>query len=139
MQGSDLRVLESFYRQLSDVADSVATSPAHVADEQTAELFHVLSSRTERLAADSRNLRDYALQIRSMYQGKIDVRQNKVMTVLTIVSTIFMPLTLLTSWYGMNFEYMPELHNRYAYYVMIAVAVGVATVEVLWFKKKGWF
>ena len=80
MQGSDLRVLESFYRQLSDVADSMATSPAHVADEQTAELFHVLSSRTERLAADSRNLRDYALQIRSMYQGKIDVRQNKVMT-----------------------------------------------------------
>ncbi len=139
MQGSDLRVLESFYRQLSDVADSVATSPAHVADEQTAELFHVLSSRTERLAADSRNLRDYALQIRSMYQGKIDVRQNKVMTVLTIASTIFMPLTLLTSWYGMNFEYMPELHDHYAYYVVIAIAVGMATGEVIWFKKKGWF
>ena len=136
---SDLRVLESFYRQLSDVADSVATSPARVTDEQTTELFRVLSSRTERLAADSRNLRDYALQIRSMYQGKIDVRQNKVMTVLTIVSTIFMPLTLLTSWYGMNFEYMPELHNRYAYYVMIAIAVGMATGEVIWFKRKRWF
>ena len=136
---SDLRVLESFYRQLSDVADAVATSPARVTSEQTTELFRVLSSRTERLAGDARNLRDYALQIRSMYQGKIDVRQNKVMTVLTIVSTIFMPLTLLTSWYGMNFEYMPELHNPYSYYVVIAVAVIVATGEVLWFKRKRWF
>ena len=136
---SDLRVLESFYRQLSDVADSVATSPARVTSEQTTELFRVLSSRTERLAADARNLRDYALQIRSMYQGKIDVRQNKLMSVLTIVSTIFMPLTLLTSWYGMNFEYMPELHNSYAYYAIIAVAVGIATGEVVWFKRKRWF
>ena len=136
---SDLRVLESFYRQLSDVADAVATSPAQVTSEQTTELFRVLSSRTERLAADARNLRDYALQIRSMYQGKIDVRQNKVMTVLTIVSTIFMPLTLLTSWYGMNFEYMPELHNHYAYYIVIGVAVAIATLEILWFKRKRWF
>lgn len=136
---SDLRVLESFYRQLSDVADSVATSPARVTSEQTSELFHVLSSRTDRLASDARNLRDYALQIRSMYQGKIDVRQNKVMTVLTIVSTIFMPLTLLTSWYGMNFEYMPELHNHYSYYMVIAVAVAVATAEIVWFKRKRWF
>ena len=135
---SDLRVLESFYRQLSDVADSVATSPARVTSEQTTELFRVLASRSERLAGDARNLRDYALQIRSMYQGKIDVRQNKVMTVLTIVSTIFMPLTLLTSWYGMNFEYMPELHNHYAYYVVIAVAVGIVTGEVVWFKHKRW-
>ena len=74
-----------------------------------------------------------------MYQGKIDVRQNKVMTVLTLVSTIFMPLTLLTSWYGMNFEYMPELHNHYSYYMVIAVAVAVATAEIVWFKRKRWF
>ena len=135
---SDLRVLESFYRQLSDVADAVATSPARVTSDQSTELFRVLASRTERLAADARNLRDYALQIRGMYQGKIDVRQNKLMGVLTIVSTIFMPLTLLTSWYGMNFEYMPELHNHYAYYVVIAVAVGIVTGEVVWFKHKRW-
>ena len=136
---SELRVLESFYRQLSDVADDIAVSPAHVTSEQTNELFRVLGARSERLAADSRNLRDYALQIRSMYQGKIDVRQNRVMTVLTIVTTIFMPLTLLTSWYGMNFENMPELHNPYAYYVLIGVAVLVVMFEVLLFRRKRWF
>ena len=132
---SELRVLESFYRQLSDVA----ISPARVASERTGELFRVLGARSERLAADARNLRDYALQIRSMYQGKIDVRQNRVMTVLTIVTTIFMPLTLLTSWYGMNFEYLPELRNPYAYYILIGVAVLVVTFEVLLFKRKRWF
>lgn len=136
---SQLHALESFYRQITDVADTVAVSPAEVASAPVQELFRELSARCERLAADARDLRDYALQIRNMYQSKIDVRQNKVMSVLTIVTSIIMPLTLLTGWYGMNFENMPELRDPNAYYLLIAIAAIVITVEVIVFKVKRWF
>ena len=58
-------------------------------------------------------LKDYSLQIKEMYQNKIDTHQNKIMTVLTVATTIFFPLSIITGWYGMNFTTMPELTWKY--------------------------
>jgi magnesium transporter len=65
-------------------------------------------------------------------------RMNEVMKVLTIIATIFIPLSFFAGLYGMNFDYMPELHVRWAY---PALLVGMATVAgaMLWyFRKNGW-
>ena len=55
------------------------------------------------------------VQIRELYQSLIAVQQNQVMSILTVVTTIFLPLTLIVGWYGMNFE-MPEYAWRYGYF-----------------------
>lgn len=60
-------------------------------------------------------LREYATQICSEYQAQVDIVQNRVMKLLTIVTTIFMPLSLIAGWYGMNFSNMPELQWTYGY------------------------
>ena len=60
------------------------------------------------------------------------------MTLLTLVTSIFLPLTLIAGWYGMNFKYMPELQMRYAYPVVIAVSVAIVIGCLVWFKKKKW-
>lgn len=66
-------------------------------------------------------------------------RINNVMNVLTIISSIFFPLSLLTGWFGMNFSYMPELEWKYSYFVFI-IAMAILTVWlILLFKKKKWF
>lgn len=88
---------------------------------------------------NAQNLREYSLQIRELYQTQIQMRQNKVMQLLTVVTTIFMPLTLLTGWYGMNFDRMPELHWEFGYAVVIGISVILVIVEIWYFKKKGWF
>lgn len=134
-----LHALIGFYRQLSDLADAIASTPSESLSRQSRELFTALSDRSDRLATDAQDMFDYALQIRDMYETKINLRQNKVMTLLTIVTTIFMPLTLITGWYGMNFDVMPELHYRYAYYVVTAVTASIVTIEVIVFKRKKWF
>lgn len=136
---TDLCVIEGFYKQLADMAEDIETSPASILSKESRELYSSLDNKASRLASDTHMLREYVLQIRSIYQEKIDVRQNNVISVLTIVTSIFMPLTLLTGWYGMNFENMPELHQPYAYFLMIILAVLTVTVEICAFKKKRWF
>ena len=136
---SRLHLLSGFYRQLGDLADNVATSPSDALPDAARELFRALAGRAGRLDADAQGLSLYALQIRDTYRADVELRQNKVMTLLTIVTTIFMPLTLITGWYGMNFDVMPELHFRYGYYVVGAVSVALVTVEIIVFKRRKWF
>ena len=84
------------------------------------------------------SLLDYTLQIRDTYMARLDVRQNRIMTVLTVVTTIFMPLTLLAGWYGMNFKYMPELNSVYGYPVVIIISILIVIFSLLFFKRKKW-
>ena len=84
-------------------------------------------------------LREYILQIREMYQSRVDEQQNKVITVLTLITAIFLPLTLIAGWYGMNFEYMPELHYKYGYAVVCIISAVVVITEIIIFKIKKFF
>lgn len=60
------------------------------------------------------------------------------MTVLTIVTTIFMPLTLIAGWYGMNFRYMPELDSEWGYPIAITVSLLIVVGSLVFFKLKKW-
>jgi len=61
-----------------------------------------------------------------------------VMKVLTIIATIFMPLTFLAGVYGMNFKYMPELEWRFGYFGILGIMIGVALLMIKYFKNKKW-
>ena len=71
-----------------------------------------------------------------MYQSQIASNQNQIMSWLTVVTTIFLPLSLLVGWYGMNFSNMPELRWKYGYAGMILLSVVIVAVEIWFFKKK---
>lgn len=94
----------------------------------------MVSDRADRLMNRTLHLIDYMSQIRDTYNQKVSEAQNKNMEFLTIVSTIFFPLTLITSWYGMNFENMPELENGYPH--VIALSLLVVVIIILVFKKR---
>jgi len=66
-------------------------------------------------------------------------RLNEVMKILTIISTIFIPLTFLAGVYGMNFRYMPELEWKWGYLAVIVVMVAIAALMVWFFRRKKWF
>jgi magnesium transporter len=82
---------------------------------------------------------------REMLSGMLDIylssvsnRLNSVMKVLTIIATIFMPLTFIAGIYGMNFKYMPELEWRWAYPAVWLIVVIIGTSMLIYFKKKKW-
>lgn len=72
------------------------------------------------------------------YLSVVSNRTNEVMKVLTIMSSIFIPLTFLAGIYGMNFDFMPEIHQRWSYPILLAVMVVVAALMVVYFWRKGW-
>ena len=74
----------------------------------------------------------------NMYLSVVSNRTNEVMKVLTIVASIFVPLTFMAGIYGMNFEFMPELHHRAGYPLLLVTMLGVAAGLILYFRHKGW-
>lgn len=74
-----------------------------------------------------------------LYHSSIGNTMNETMKVLTIISTIFMPLSFLAGLYGMNFEYMPELKMKYGYYGLIIIMIFVMTSMIVYFRKKKWW
>lgn len=134
----DLGVAQRFYRQVADAARDIAVDESFL-DRRERHLFSGLQNRATELLNDTKELRDYILQIRNGYQGHINVRQNNVMSILTIVTTIATPIALITGWYGMNFDNMSELHYQSAYGIVAIVVVAIVTLEVIYFKKKRWF
>ena len=80
------------------------------------------------------HLLEYATQVRDAYQSHVNAQQNKNMEFLTVISTIFFPLTHITGWYSMNFQNMPELKEGYP--GVIALSVIVVIVCIIFFKRK---
>ena len=83
-------------------------------------------------------LRDVLSGMLETYLSSVSNRMNEVMKVLTIIATIFIPLTFIAGVYGMNFKFMPELEWRGGYFVIVGVMVAMAVVMLIFFRKKKW-
>jgi magnesium transporter len=83
--------------------------------------------------------RDMTADIRDSYLSINSNRMNTIMTVLTVVTAIFIPLTFIVGIYGMNFSYMPELNWRYGYFVVMGVMAVIGIGMYYWFTRKVWF
>lgn len=134
----DLLDLNLHYGQLMDLGQELEENENSFFAEENLRYFRLFTARAVRLREVTGGLRDYTVQLRDLIQTRVDVKQNRIITLLTVVTTIFTPLTLLTGWYGMNFKYMPELNFRWSYPIVIALSLVIAVGSLLYFKKKKW-
>lgn len=125
-----------YYSQLMDIGHEIIENQENFFGKDDLRIFHMYADRVTRLASETQLLREYAMQVQEVYQSEIGIRQNDVMKMLTIVTTIFLPLTLIAGWYGMNFAYMPELEWQYGYPVILGVSVVIVVVSLWIFKRK---
>ena len=135
---SDLRELLVHYEQIIDLTQELEENENGFFREENLRYFHLFMNLMARRHDFASSLRDYTMQVRDLYNAQLEVKQNRIMTLLTVVTTIFMPLTLIAGWYGMNFRYMPELEWRAGYPIVIAVSVAVVMFCLIFFKKKKW-
>lgn len=98
------------------------------------DIYDDLVQQTEIIEAN----RELASDIRENFMTYNSLKSNNIMMTLTVISTIFLPLTFIVGWYGMNFKYMPELEWQYGYFLVVAIMLGIAFGMLWFFKKKGW-
>lgn len=91
-----------------------------------------------RISDQLENYRDIVFGMLDMYLSSVSNRMNDIMKVLTIISTVFIPLSFLTGFYGMNFIHMPEFSNPVAYPILIIIMILIAITMLIFFKRKNW-
>ena len=133
-----LMVLKRYYEQLSDIAEDICENENELIREKTMKFFRIFQSRVERLYQEVLNLRDYITQVREAYQAQVDINLNNIMKLFTVITAIFLPLTLIVGWYGMNLQ-MPEYGWRFGYPVIIGISAAVVAGVIICFKRKKWF
>lgn len=134
----DLLDLRLHYEQLIDLGQEFQENENEFFKPETLRYFHMFTERVIRLQDMVSGQRDYVAQLRDLLQAQLEVKQNTIMTVLTVITTIFLPLTLIAGWYGMNFHKMPELEWEYGYPVIILISIAIVAGCLIWFKKKKW-
>ena len=135
---SDIRELLVHYEQVIDMAQELEENENGFFHEENLRYIHLFINRMARQHDSAVSLRDHTMQVRDLYNAQLEVRQNRTMTLLTVITSIFLPLTLIAGWYGMNFRYMPELESHLGYPVVIAVSIAIVIVSLVFFKKKKW-
>ncbi len=123
---------------LREVISAMERSESGIITRKTHMYIRDLYDHTIQVIDTVESLRDIASGLLDTWLSAISNRMNEVMKVLTIIATIFIPLTFIAGVYGMNFEFMPELHYRWAYPAVLLVMVGVSVGMLIYFLKKKW-
>ena len=134
----DLMFLRKSIYPFRDVINKLTYYEIPLIDIKTRKYFRdVLDHITQNLDNVETYI-DMNMSLKDIYLNTQSNEMNKVMKILTIISTIFIPLTFIVGVYGMNFRNMPELDMRYGYLTTWIVMIGIVITLIYWFKKKNW-
>lgn len=134
----ELLKMKRYYEQLSLVTHELTENANNAINKDMLKKFFSVDRRIGYLLNSVLHLREYVTQVREAYQAQIDIEQNQIMRVFTVITAVFLPLTLIVGWYGMNLQ-MPEYTWRFGYFVVILLSIAVSVGSILFFKRKKWF
>jgi magnesium transporter len=123
---------------LREAVNAMERGESTLIDKRSRIYFRDLYDHTIQVMDVVESLRDIASGMLDTYLSSVSNRMNNVMKVLTIIATIFIPLTFIAGVYGMNFEHMPELHYTWAYPATLLVMLAVSIGMLIFFRRKRW-
>ena len=135
----DMLILRKSIWPLREVVSGLVKSESTLIKEDVLVYLRDVYDHVIQAIDTIETFRDMLSAMLDIYLSSTSNRMNEVMKVLTIIATIFIPMTFLAGIYGMNFKYMPELEWRYAYLVFWIVVLVVLIAMAAWFKRKKWF
>lgn len=134
----NLAMFRRHYEPFVDILEDLLENESGICSHQGVRYFRILKSRVHRLRMQVEGLSEYATHVREAYDAQVDIKQNRIMKYFTFMTSVFLPLTLIAGWYGMNFTTMPELTWKYGYLYVIAISLLSSFLCLYCFKKKRW-
>jgi magnesium transporter len=136
---SEIMWLKKVLGPQKDLIGTLNKKELRLIDDQLQKYFSDIYENAVKINETFDTFRELIGNLREAYQLSLASRANEIMRIFTALTTIFMPLTIITGIYGMNFDYMPELHTKYGYYSVLGFMLFVGVSMVLFFRKKDWF
>jgi magnesium transporter len=135
----ELTVLRRMVFPLRDIVRELLKMESPLLNESSEAFFRDLYDHVIHIIETADIYRESLNGLRELYLSQVSSRMNEIMKVLTIIATIFIPLTFIAGVYGMNFDVMPETKWEYGYFAVWGVMIAVFVAMVLYFKRKKWF
>lgn len=132
----ELNALSAYYMQLSDMGETIEQFILQSGSESERALISLFITRVEQLYNMTRYVKDNLSQVLTMKSEKLTEKQNQLINILTIVTSVFTPLTFITGWFGMNFEHMDILHEPWGYTSCIIFCVALTVLEVILIRRQ---
>lgn len=130
--------LRKSVRPMRDVCNSMSSQESKFITKDLGIYIRDLYDHATRVVESIDTLRDAAYSMSEMHMSNNSMRMNNTMKVLTIITTVFTPVMFLASIYGMNFDWIPEIHVKGGYYIFWIIAIGLTTIQLYYFRKKKW-
>ena len=132
----ELLHLRNYYEQLIDIGEELTENENDIFENDSLRYINMFTGKVTRLSASVQILRDSLTQLRESYQAALDYSLNRVMKLLTVLATVYLPPTLIAAWYGMNFKHMPELDWRFGYPLVIVLSIVFVVATLIYFKRR---
>lgn len=123
---------------MRDVIDSMSRNESNIVSKDTKKYLRGAHDITLQMVEIAETYRDMVSSMTDIYLSSLSYRTNEIMKILTIIATIFIPLTFITGIYGMNFRNMPELYWYWGYPAVLSGMLIIALVMLGYFRKKRW-
>lgn len=134
----EMLTLRKAVQPLREAISKFAKSENPIVSDSTEIFLRDLYDHTIQVMDMVETYRDVLTGLQDLYLSEISFKMNQVMQVLTVISTIFIPLSFLTGMYGMNFDYIPELKYQNGYFILLAVMITITLGLLIYFKKNKW-
>lgn len=131
--------MHNYYEQCLDIFETLDANENDIFDMDTLMYISNITQRVIRLREDVDSINNAVVHLQDAYSAYLDKKMNNTMKYLTVLTTVFFPLTIIVGWYGMNFLYMPEFAWKFGY--LYVIGLSVITIALLAFiaRKKNWF
>lgn len=137
LRGQVYKVKKYLY-PLRYIGDSLILNENGIIDKNDIILFERINEKFQKLMGSIESLNQQLSLVREAYESELSNKTNQLMKVFTLVASIFLPLDLLTSFFGMSFEIMPLRHSCYSIHIVIFVMIIIVCLLIILFKKKDW-
>jgi magnesium transporter len=135
----ELIILKRNIAPVRDLVNSIIRSESELLDDRTTKYFKDVYDHIVQAYDLSENYRDVMVSMQDLYINNVNLRMNEVMKVMAIVTCLLAPATVIGGIFGMNFETVPYIHNRYGFLIALSIMLLIPIWMLFVFRKRGWF
>jgi magnesium transporter len=139
MLRKEMIVLKRSIAPVRDLVNGILRSESELIEERTEKYFKDVHDHIIQANDLAENYRDMMMNLNDLYMSKVNLKMNEVMKVMTVVTCLLAPATVIGGIFGMNFEIIPLSHNKMGFFIAVAIMLIVPITMIWIFKKRGWF